>query len=405
MSNPIIVEKTSEGSAPITLDDPSYSVGNDNGQNLMSRMSTAFIRKRGKSENNTGPTAQILKVLTAEPSWFQKTLTNLGITETGSTLYLCRIISDHRTSGCPEPVSVDDNITDLHFTRFILPGDAPIANGDPLGPGAIVRVRMDDNRTMFASDIAGTIDKIIDPTATIESFSQNCSTDIPKPGGDARTTVEGCSANTAGGGSSSRKIKIATTKPPRPTRGEFPKSPLTGKRAVDTDGTRTLSRDERKKKITGEKGNINSPFPARNEGGSPHKGIDLRTEKNGLITTGVPVKAALDGHAINGKIKGYGYVVAIKHTIYKAPTKNSAFWTFYAHLTKGTMISGKVSAGQQIALSGDSNGLDNFSKTTPHLHFEVIYENDPSWTTVGQVISGGAVDPIDDFFLNKFEKK
>jgi len=69
------------------------------------------------------------------------------------------------------------------------------------------------------------------------------------------------------------------------------------------------------------------------------------------------------------------------------------------------MISGKVSAGQQIALSGDSNGLDTFSKTSPHLHFEVIYENDPSWTTVGQVISGGAVDPIDDFFLNKFEKK
>jgi murein DD-endopeptidase MepM/ murein hydrolase activator NlpD len=280
----IIVGKTSEDSSPITLDDPNYSVGNDDGQTLMSRMSTAFIRKRGKYENNTGPTAQVLKKLTAEPSWFQKTLTNLGITEKGSTLYLCRIISDHRTSGCPEPVSIDDNITDLHFTRFILPGDAD--GGMTLNPGAIVRVRMDDN-----------------------------STDIPKPGGDARTTVEGCSANTAGG-SSGRKIKIATTKPPRPTRGEFPRSPITGKKAVDSDGTRTLSRDERIEKI----GKVNSGFPTRNSSPEPHKGVDLRTTVNGVISTGAPVKAALDGHAVIGTMNGYGYVVAVKHTAYKAPT-------------------------------------------------------------------------------------
>jgi len=395
----IIVDKTRENSAPITLDDPSYSVGNDNGQNLMSRMSTAFIRKRGKSENNTGPTAQVLKKLTVEPNWFQKTLTNLGITETGSTLYLCRIISDHRTSGCPEPVSIDDNITDLHFTKFILPGDAAIADKDPLGPGAIVRVRMDDNRTMFASDIAGTIDRIIDRNATIESFSQNCSTDIPKPGGDARTTVEGCSANTAGG-SSGRKIKIATTKPPRPTSGEFPRSPITGKRAVDSDGTRSLSRDERIEKI----GKVNSGFPTRNSSPEPHKGVDLRTTVNGVISTGAPVKAALDGHAIIGTMNGYGYVVAVKHTAYKAPTKDGTFWTLYAHLSEAGRVSGKVKAGQQIALSGNSSG-PNLFKTTPHLHFEVIYENDPSWSTPNQVIAGGAVDPIDDFFLNKFEKK
>ena len=137
---------------------------------------------------------------------------------------------------------------------------------------------------------------------------------------------------------------------------------------------------------------------------SAHKGVDFRTTVNGQISTGAPIKAALDGTAYTGVVNGYGYVVAIKHTAYKTDTKDSTFWTFYAHLLPAGRVSGAVKAGQEIGKSGNSSGINKF-ESTPHLHFEVIYDNDPSWTTAAAVIAGGAVDPINDFFFNRFERK
>ena len=211
---------------------------------------------------------------------------------------------------------------------------------------------------MFASYVAGTIEQVLDNTATIEQTSQNCNIDIPKEGGEARTNVENCTSSVPKSG---RSIKFASTKPPRPERGEFPKSPITGLRAEASSGNRSLSPAEREARI----GTINSGFPTRNSSPDPHKGIDLRTLVNGQISTGAPIKAALDGTAITGVLNGYGYVVAVKHTAYKANTKDSTFWTLYAHLLPGGRVSGPVKAGQEIGKSGNSSGVNSYESTPP----------------------------------------
>lgn len=393
----IIRDETSEESSPITINDKHYSLGRDDGETLLSRVTSDYIRKHGKYENNTGPTARILKQLTSEPAWYEKLGASIGLTDRSDRVFLCRVISDHRTSCLVEPLSADDNVMSLPYPKFILPGDSD-NSGIKLNPGNIVRVRMDDNHTMFTCGIAGTIEHIIDTNTTLEQGLSNCGTIIPGPGGDARSTVaQSCSGTSSSG--RGRAIKKANTKPPKPARGEYPKSPITGLRANTSPpparlGPYTLPRI----------GTVLSGFPYRNDGVTVHKGVDFRTIVNGIISTGAPIKAALDGTAITGVLNGYGYVVAIKHTAYKASTPDSTFWTLYAHMLPHGRITGPVKAGQEIGKSGNSSGPGAFS-STPHLHFEVIYDNDPSWTDVYGVITGGAVDPINDFFFTKFERK
>lgn len=393
----IIRDKTSESSAPISLSDKHYVLGRDDGESLLNRIATDYIRKHGKYEKNTGPTARVIKALTSEAAWWQKLGTSIGITDRQDKVYLCELISDHTTSVSPEAESADDNVTNLQFLKFILPGDHTEASTE-LTPGNIVRVRIDDRSTMFAASVAGTIDQIIDTNATLEQTSGNCGTVLPGPGGTPRTNVAQCTANTPRSGR--RSIKTAKNKPPRPTSGEFPKSPITGLRANTTTPPPRSTKPYEIPRI----GRINSGFPTRFDGVSAHKGVDFRTTVNGQISTGAPIKAALDGTAYTDVVEGYGYVVAIKHTAYKTDTKDSTFWTFYAHLLPAGRVSGAVKAGQEIGKSGNSSGINEY-KSTPHLHFEVIYDNDPSWTTAAAVIAGGAVDPINDFFFNRFEKK
>jgi len=394
----IIRDETSEESSPITINDRHYSLGRDDGETLLSRVTSDYIRKHGKYENNTGPTARVLKELTSEPAWYQKLGASIGLTSRSDRVFLCRVISDHRTSCLVEPLSADDNVMSLPYPKFILPGDSPKSK-IKLGPGDIVRVRMDDNHTMFTCGIAGTIEHIIDTDATLEQGLSNCGTIIPGPGGSPRSTVEQSCSGTSRSGRG-RAIKMANTKPPRPARGEYPKSPITGLRANSSPPTIRRDGPYEIPRI----GRVNSGFPVRNDGVTAHKGVDFRTTVNGVISIGAPIKAALDGTAIIGEINGYGYVVAIKHTAYKADTPDSTFWTFYAHMLPHGRITGPVRAGQEIGKSGNSSGQGGFT-STPHLHFEVIYDNNPSWTKVEDVITGGAVDPITDFLFNRFEKK
>ena len=130
--------------------------------------------------------------------------------------------------------------------------------------------------------------------------------------------------------------------------------------------------------------------------------------------TGSHVYAALDGELIyaaesqNPETHGAGYYAVIKHTAYKADTKDNTFYTLYMHLTKDSVATSarafgsgkKVKAGDQIALSGESGA------GPPHLHFGVVYDHEPGWTTGGQVSEYGAhSDPETDFWPNQYERK
>lgn len=393
----IIKDETSEGSSPIVISDKSYVTGRDNGETLAKRALTTLIEKEGKHANNTGPTAEVLRELTSEVSWWQKAKADLGITEQQDKIYLCRIISDHKTSCLVRPESAEDNVSKLPYLKFVLPGSGP-DGGTTLTPGNKVKVQIDNLKTMFASPICGTIVQIIDINSQLEQDSTNCGTNVPTDGSTRSTVAQSCSGTTRSG--RGRAVKMAKTKPPKPTRGKYPKSPITGLRATGNPPPPGRLGPYELPRI----GRVNSGFPVRNDGVTAHKGVDFRTKVNGVVSTGASIKAALDGTAITGVVRGYGYVVAIKHTAYKADTPNSAFWTFYAHLLPAGMVRGPVKAGQEIGKSGNSSGINKF-ESTPHLHFEVIYDNDPSWTQVHHVISGGAVDPVNDFFFTKFEKK
>jgi murein DD-endopeptidase MepM/ murein hydrolase activator NlpD len=91
-------------------------------------------------------------------------------------------------------------------------------------------------------------------------------------------------------------------------------------------------------------------------GSTYHLGTDYSAARN------TPIYSAADGVVIKvgSNIAGYGNVVVVKH--------NNGEATIYAHLTSAQIAVGaKVTAGQQIALSGNT-GVG----TGPHFHFGVI---------------------------------
>jgi|GEM_PF-4213069 Membrane proteins related to metalloendopeptidases len=109
--------------------------------------------------------------------------------------------------------------------------------------------------------------------------------------------------------------------------------------------------------------NPGRPHPITGEV-KPHKGVDLAAPLN------TQVKAAFDGVVVsvreekdkNGKLKGYGKYITIRHD----NTKGQTFSTLYAHLNEALVHAGeKVLEGQVIAMSGNTGG-----STGPHLHFE-----------------------------------
>ncbi|MFD7545960.1 M23 family metallopeptidase [Streptomyces sp. NPDC059578] len=92
---------------------------------------------------------------------------------------------------------------------------------------------------------------------------------------------------------------------------------------------------------------------------SKHSGQDF------AVPTGTPVNSISGGTVVKAGPNGggdgpaYGNAVVIKH--------NNGKYSQYAHLSKvNVQIGQKVSAGQQIALSGNTG-----NSSGPHLHFEI----------------------------------
>lgn len=386
-----IIDKSEQArkKKPIQIDPNSsqdYPDGRMDGQQLAKNIATRQLQTYDQTV--VTEKAQILDIKEKETSALDSFAGFFGI-ETKSAKearitarYKCRIISGQQGFSVPQPESKDDNIKQLAPQYFIVPADSNL-DQSLLKIGSTVIVQVNNTNTSFISQVAGTILSIDNADATIESFSSNCDFTLPKQGGEARTTIlQECGVVVGG---KPRKVRRASAVPPKPTgaKAVSPKSPFSGQ---------TVTKISDLPKQT-------SKYPNREDGVTPHKGVDFRASK------GTPIVACLDGVAFLGQDsrdperQGYGYYVVVKHTAYETTTSDNTFYTLYAHLEKDNRTSGKVSAKQQIGISSDTGSPGN-----PHLHFEVIYEHDPSWKTANQMTQGGATDPINNFFLNKFKK-
>lgn len=339
-------------------------------------------------KQNTVLTAKVLTGAKRLPRWYESLGNFLfGDSEekSGLELYDVRVEEDPRSFACPNPLNADDSVVDLPQITCDLDDGIDMV----LVAGAKVQVRINNPNTCFTAPIGATIIKVIDNSPIWSGVSQNCNAPIPGSGSARTSTVQkACTTSRGGAGK-----PIKTTTIPTSTTGVSPKGPLTSRDTNTASGI----------------GTVISGFGPRRPppgGSANHKGVDLRAP------VGKKVYAALDGELItaaesqNPDTHGAGYYAVIKHTAYKAGTPDSTFYTLYMHLTKGSVKAGnkfgagkKVKAGDQIALSGDSGA------GPAHLHFGVVYDNDPSWTTGGQVSEYGThTDPQLYFWPNKFEK-
>ena len=93
--------------------------------------------------------------------------------------------------------------------------------------------------------------------------------------------------------------------------------------------------------------------------GRMHAGIDLAGP------WGSPVLAVTAGTVIEaGQESGYGNIVKLQH--------DDGTVTYYAHLSRILVESGRVQAGDEIAEEGNTG-----HSTGPHLHFEVRIDGSP----------------------------
>ncbi|MEY9925789.1 murein DD-endopeptidase MepM/ murein hydrolase activator NlpD [Catenulispora sp. GP43] len=93
-------------------------------------------------------------------------------------------------------------------------------------------------------------------------------------------------------------------------------------------------------------------------GQSGDRWVNLHTGQDFAVPTGTKVVAITDGTVIESGWAGpYGYRIVIQHP--------DGSQTWYCHLSVMKVRSGKVAAGQIIALSGDTGNT-----TGPHLHLE-----------------------------------
>ena len=108
---------------------------------------------------------------------------------------------------------------------------------------------------------------------------------------------------------------------------------------------------------------------------------NLHTGQDFAIPTGTKVVAITDGTVIESGWAGpYGYRIVIQHP--------DGSQTWYCHLSVMKVRSGKVSAGQIIALSGDTGNT-----TGPHLHLE-YHPPGPADPFNGVPGASTAVDPM-----------
>ena len=121
--------------------------------------------------------------------------------------------------------------------------------------------------------------------------------------------------------------------------------------------------------VTG--GTITSPFNEKRSYEN-HPGVDYG------VPVGTPVYAAADGTVvIAGSVSGYGNAIYINHP--------DGTQSRYGHLSQiQVSVSTKVTAGQQIGLSGNTG-----RSTGPHLHFELRSGQGTSKSN-----QGSSIDPI-----------
>ncbi len=119
-----------------------------------------------------------------------------------------------------------------------------------------------------------------------------------------------------------------------------------------------------------------------------HTGVDVEYED---VSLDVPVFAIADGEVVVSKwTSGYGGLVIIKH---------NNVYGIYGHLRPASMVTGKVTTGQQIGLlgTGKSNETDGERR---HLHFGLA--NSP--TVLGYVQNqkdlSGWLDPLQFLGVN-----
>lgn len=117
-----------------------------------------------------------------------------------------------------------------------------------------------------------------------------------------------------------------------------------------------------------------------------HNGIDIGVESN------TRVNSVADGEVVRSDMKdynGYGNFIVIKHN-----TGQEDFYSAYAHLNKRLVNVGDiVKQGQEIALSGGSQGLagGSGSSTGSHLHFEIRKTLDGQWIDPEPYIQNGEI--------------
>jgi murein DD-endopeptidase MepM/ murein hydrolase activator NlpD len=119
-------------------------------------------------------------------------------------------------------------------------------------------------------------------------------------------------------------------------------------------------------------------------GQSGDRWVNLHTGQDFAVAVGTKVVAITDGTVIESGWAGpYGYRIVIQHP--------DGSQTWYCHLSVMRVRSGKVSAGQIIALSGDTGNT-----TGPHLHLE-YHPPGPADPMNGVPGASTAVDPMPFF--------
>lgn len=116
-------------------------------------------------------------------------------------------------------------------------------------------------------------------------------------------------------------------------------------------------------------------------GQSGDRWVNLHTGQDFAVPTGTKVVAITDGTVIESGWAGpYGYRIVIQHP--------DGSQTWYCHLSVMKVRSGKVAAGQIIALSGDTGNT-----TGPHLHLE-YHPPGPADPMTGVPGASTAVNPM-----------
>ena len=116
-------------------------------------------------------------------------------------------------------------------------------------------------------------------------------------------------------------------------------------------------------------------------GQSGDRWMNLHTGQDFAVPVGTKVVAVTDGTVIeSGWAGAYGYRIVIQHP--------DGSQTWYCHLSVMKVRSGKVAAGQIIALSGDTG-----NSTGPHMHFE-YHPPGPADPSNGVPGASTAVNPM-----------